>query len=137
MVGECLESLGLLFSNTGGLRLETSLLAEGDFARFADSMNQCLMEARWLIKGFLDERRPERLWERLVGGTSGSGFDAFTNCLVLPLDLRLSLGGGGGPGGVELVARTGSFSMGGGGVADRGESSVAPSGSLGNSGKMS
>jgi hypothetical protein len=65
-------------------------------------------------------------------GVRNSGLTV-TRLSVLPLDLRwLSLGGGGGLD--ELADRTGSFSMGGGGVAVPAESIAEPSGSCGRSG---
>lgn len=72
MVGDVRESFGL-FSN-GGFKVETSLFIEGDFALLADSTNQCLMEASWFMKGFREVRRPDRLFNRPLGGASDSGF---------------------------------------------------------------
>lgn len=71
MVGEFRASLGLLLSS-GGFNVDTSLLVDGDLALLADSMNQCLMEASWLIIGCLDERRPGRLWGMPFGGARRS-----------------------------------------------------------------
>lgn len=53
---------------------------------------------------------------------------------MLPRDLLLSFGGGGGRFLDELADRIESFSMGGGGVADPGESTAVPSGNCGRSG---
>jgi hypothetical protein len=50
VMGDLLASLGDL-SPWGVLSDEASLFVPGDFARFADSMNQCLIEASWLIIG--------------------------------------------------------------------------------------
>lgn len=66
-MGELRISLGLLRSR-GGFKVDTSLLLEGDFALLADSMNQCLIEASWLMKGCLDGRRPGRLCGIAFGG---------------------------------------------------------------------
>ena len=48
MVGERRVSDGL-FLSCGTFRVEVSLLADGDFALFAESTNQCLIEASWLM----------------------------------------------------------------------------------------
>lgn len=135
MGGDFRASLGLLRSS-GGFSVDTSLLVEGDLALLADSMNQCLMEANWLMNGCLEERRPGRCWNMPLGGARSSRLEA-TNWRVLPLDLLRSLGGGGGRCRDEFAERTGSFSIGGGGVADCGESMTAPSGSFGSSGRTS
>ena len=66
-------------------------------------------------------------------GVKRSGFWA-TTWRVLLLDLLLSLGGRGGLCLEELRDLKGSFSMGGGGVAERGDSTALPSGSCGRSG---
>lgn len=60
-------------------------------------------------------------------GDNRSGF-AETSCRVLPRDLLLSFGGGGGRCLDELSDRIESFSIGGGGVADLGELTAVPSG---------
>ena len=74
----------------------------------------------------------------LGGGASKSEL-AETSCNVLPRDLLLSFGGRGGRRRVELIdrVRIGSFSMGGGGAGELGESRVMPSGSRGSSGSTS
>ena len=54
--------------------------------------------------------------------------------MLLLLDLRFSFGGGGGRCCDELVERTESFSIGGGGVAVPAESTAEPSGKRGSSG---
>lgn len=71
-----------------------------------------------------------------LGGGSNSGLPE-TSCNVLLRDLRHSLGGGGGRLLEELKERTGSFSIGGGGVADVGESTTPNSGRRGKSGTIS
>ena len=60
-------------------------------------------------------------------------------CNVLAPDRRLSLGGGAGLLLGELTdrGRMGSFSTGGGGIGDAGESSMIPSGRRGSSGRTS
>lgn len=64
-------------------------------------------------------------------------FDDDMVCKTLPLDdLRLSFGGGSGLCREELVERTESFSIGGGGVGDTGDmgdSRAVPSGNRGSS----
>ncbi len=91
ITGDSRISLGLF--SIGGLRVEFSLLAEGDFALLAESINQCLIEASWLIKGCLDERCPGRPLDNPFGGAKRSEFLAIT-WSVLPLDRLLSFGGG-------------------------------------------
>ena len=48
IVGDRRVSDGLLLSG-GTFNVEVSLLFDGDLARFAESTNQCLMDASWLI----------------------------------------------------------------------------------------
>lgn len=74
MDGEFRVFLGLLRSR-GGFGVEASLLLDGDLALLADSMNQCFMEASWLMKGCLDERRPGRLGGMAFGGAKRSWFE--------------------------------------------------------------
>lgn len=50
LMGDLLVSPGDL-SPRGVLSVDASLFVPGDFARFADSMNQCLIEASWLMIG--------------------------------------------------------------------------------------
>ena len=50
LIGDRFASLGDL-SPWGVLRVDASLFVPGDFARLADSMNQCLIEASWFIMG--------------------------------------------------------------------------------------
>lgn len=66
-------------------------------------------------------------------GASKSGFEE-TSCRVLPQDRLLSFGGRGGRCLDELADLIESFSIGGGGVADPGESTAVPSGNWGRSG---
>ena len=73
LVGERRDSTGLF--SWGGLRVEASLLDPGDLALFADSMNQCLMEASWFMKVWLC-RRTDRRFEKPCAGANRSGFDA-------------------------------------------------------------
>lgn len=103
-VGELRASLGLLRSK-GGLEMNGSLLLDGDLALLADSMNQCFIEASWLMKGCLEERRLWRPWAVAFGGAKRSWFEA-TSWSVLPRDLLLSLGGRGGRCRDELCERT-------------------------------
>lgn len=72
------------------------------------------------------------------GGAKRSGFVEI-NWRVLPRDRLLSFGGGSGRRLVELIERerTESFSIGGGGAGEPGESIVRPSGSRGSSGRTS
>ena len=79
-----------------------------------------------------------RLGRRFVGtfaGVRSSGL-VETSWSVLTLDRRRSLvfGGGGGRCLEELAERIESFSIGGGGVDEAGDSMAAPSGNLGRSG---
>lgn len=130
-----------LFLSCGEFRsVEESLLDTGDLALLADSMNQCLMEASWWKKACW-RRRLGRLFGVPLGGTRRSGF-VETSWSVLPgRDRLLSLGGGGGGGRrqEELAERERieSFSIGGGGTGDPGESRVLPSGKRGSSGRIS
>ena len=82
--------------------------------------------------------RLDRLLEMPFGGAKRSGL-VETSCRVLPRDRLASFGGRGGRRRVELVDRglTSSFSIGGGGTGDFGESKLIPSGSLGSSGSTS
>lgn len=61
-----------------------------------------------------------------------------TSWRVLPRDRLISFGGRGGLRRVELIerVRTGSFSIGGGGIGDPGESRLIPSGNFGTSGRI-
>ena len=116
------------------MRVDASLLEAGDLALFADSMNQCLMDASWLRIAYWCFRF-DRLLEMPFGGAKRSGL-VETNCRVLPRDRLTSFGGRGGRRRVELVDRglTLSFSTGGGGTGDFGESKLIPSGNFGSSG---
>lgn len=60
--GECRACTGVLSDGDCLGTIEVVLLAEGDLARLADSMNQCLMEASWFRIGWWC-RRPERCFE--------------------------------------------------------------------------
>ena len=70
-----------------------------------------------------------------LGGARSSGL-VETSWSVLPLERRRSRGFGGGSGLCldELAERIESFSIGGGGVEEDGDSTAAPSGSRGRSG---
>ncbi len=117
-------SIGL-FSGEG-LRVEGVLLDAGDLVRFADSMNQCLIDANWLIMGCGCRRGGRRLVNPL--GDNRSGFGE-TSCKVLLRDLLFSFGGSGGRCLDEFADLIESFSIGGGGVADLGVLTAVPSGS--------
>ncbi len=83
-------------------------------------------------------RRLGRLFDIPFGGARRSGF-VETNWSVLPgRDRLLSLGGGGGRRREELAERDRieSFSIGGGGIGEPGESRVLPSGNRGSSGRI-
>ena len=114
-----------LFSGIG-LTVEAVLRDAGDLARFADSMNQCLIEASWLMIGCWCRRGGLRLLNPF--GDNRSGFDE-TSWRLVPRDLLLSFGGGWGRCPDELADRIESFSIGGGGGADLGELTAVPSGS--------
>ena len=115
------------------LSVEASDFPAGDLPRLADSMNQCLMDASWLI--IASCRRLGRRFVEALAGIGSSGL-VETSWSVLPLERRRSrdLGGGGGRCREELVERIESFSIGGGGVEEAGDSMAAPSGNLGRSG---
>ena len=128
-----------LFLSCGEFRsVEESLLETGDLALLADSMNQCLMDASWWKKACW-RRRLGRLLGIPLSGTRRSGF-VETSWSVLPgRDRLLSLGGREGRRREELAERERieSFSIGGGGTGDPGESRVLPSGKRGSSGRIS
>lgn len=131
-------SMGLFLSCGEFLSVEESLLETGDLALFADSMNQCLMDASWWKKACW-RRRLGRLFDIPIDGARRSGF-VETSWSVLPgRDPLLSLGGGGGRGREELAERERieSFSIGGGGTGEPGESRALPSGNRGSSGRIS
>ena len=137
MLGTRGVSLGALlggcrFSAVASLPFET-----GDFPRFAFSLNHNLMEARGfnnLRCGFL---AAVRLETPFVGAMRAELVE--TSCNVLPRDRLLSLGGGIGLLWFELAERAcaSSFSIGGGGTGEPGESRVKSSGRRGSSGKTS
>ena len=129
--------MGLFFPCGEFLSVEESLLETGDLALLADSMNQCLIDASWWKKACW-RRRLVRLFDIPFGGASRSGFLEIS-CSVLPgRDCLFSLGGGGGRRCEELTEseRIESFSIGGGGTGDLGESRVLPSGNRGRSGRI-
>lgn len=66
-------------------------------------------------------------------GRSSSGVDVLS-CSVLACDLRFSFGGGTGRGWEDIEERTESFSTGGGGRMESGDSTFDDSGSFGSSG---
>ena len=114
-----------------------SCLEPGDFVRLVLSLNQCLIEANWLYSRFERFIGARLLVTPFAGGNKSGLFE--TSCSVLPRDRLLSLGGGTGLRLLELMdrGRTGSFSIGGGGNGEFGESSVMSSGSRGSSGRIS
>lgn len=130
-----LGSTALFLEGGDCLNVEQSLFDAGDLALFADSRNQCLIEANWLIKACWCLRFA-RLFVTPLGGANRSEF-VETSCSVLPRERLTSFGGRGGRCLEELVerARSESFSTGAGGTGESGESRLIPSGSLGSSGK--
>ena len=95
------------------------------------------MEANWLKKACW-RRRLGRLFDIPFGGPRKSGF-VETSWSVLPgRDRLFSLGGRGGRRREELAERERieSFSIGGGGIGDLGESRVLSSGNSGSSGRI-
>ena len=66
-------SMGLFLSCGEFRSVEESLLETGDLALFADSINQCLIDASWWKKACW-RRRSGRLFAIPLGGARRSGF---------------------------------------------------------------
>lgn len=131
-------SMGLFLPCGEFWGVEESLLEIGGLAFLAESMNQCLIDANWWKKACW-RRRSGCLFDMPFGGARRSGL-VETIWSVLPGRNRLvSFGGGGGRCREELTEREciESFSIGGGGTGEPGETKVLPSGNRGSSGRTS